>query len=67
MIFQKESIDSFKQNGFSNNFQIGFLRDVPLNKKGGMAIALGLGYGFDKIFSNLNLDNDERENLVFQY
>ena len=65
MIFQKESINSFKQNGFSNNFQIGFLRDVPLNKKGGMAIALGMGYGFDKIFSNLNLDNDERGKLSF--
>ena len=65
MIFQKESIDGFKQNGFSNNFQIGFLRDVPLNKKGGMAIALGMGYGFDKIFSNLNLDKDERGKLSF--
>ena len=65
MIFQKESINGFKQNGFSNNFQIGFLRDIPLNKEGDLALALGLGYSFDKLVSNLNLDNDEQNNLSF--
>ena len=65
MIFQKESINGFKQNGFSNNFQMGFLRDIPLNKEGDFAIALGLGYSFDKLVSNLNLDNDEQNNLSF--
>ena len=65
MIFQKESINGFKQNGFSNNFQIGFLRDIPLNKEGDLAIALGLGYGLDKLVSNLNLDNDKQSNFSF--
>ena len=65
MIFQNESINGFKQNGFSNNFQIGFLRDISLNKEGNLAIALGLGYSFDKLVSNLNLDNDEQNNLTF--
>ena len=44
MIFQKESIDSFKQNGFSNNFQIGFLRGLPLNKKGAAIAWVGLWF-----------------------
>ena len=65
MIFQNESINGFKQNGFSNNFQIGFLRDISLNREGDLAIALGLGYSFDKLVSNLNLDNDEQNNLTF--
>ena len=65
IIFQKESINGFKQNGFSNNFQIGFLRDIPFNIQGNLGIALGLGYSFDKLVSNLNLNNDEQNNLYF--
>ena len=65
MIFQKESINGFKQNGFSNNFQIGFLRDIPFNIEGNLGMALGLGYSFDKLVSNLNLNNDEQNNLNF--
>ena len=65
MIFQKESINGFKQNGFSNNFQIGFLRDIPFNIEGNLAVALGLGYSFDKLVSNLTLNNDEQNNLSF--
>ena len=26
---QQENIRGFKQNGFSNNFQVGFVRDIP--------------------------------------
>ena len=65
MIFQKESINGFKQNGFSNNFQIGFLRDIPFNIEGNLGVALGLGYSFDKLVSNLTLNNDEQNNLSF--
>ena len=65
MIMQDESIYGFKQTGFSNNFQIGFVRDMPLNKKGNIALGLGLGYSFDKVVSNLNLDVDEQNKLSF--
>ena len=65
MIFQKESINGFKQNGFSNNFQIGFLRDIPFNIEGNLGMALGLGYSFDKLVSNLTLNNDKQNNLSF--
>ena len=65
IVFQKESINGFKQNGFSNNFQIGFLRDIPFNIEGNLGMALGLGYSFDKLVSNLNLNNDEQNNLNF--
>ena len=39
---QTESIKDFKQNGFSGNFQLGFIRDFPLNKDSTRALGLGL-------------------------
>ena len=54
---QQENIEGFKQNGFSNNFQIGFVRDMPLNAIGTVAIGLGLGYGYNKLVSNLNIES----------
>ena len=53
---QQENIRGFKQNGFSNNFQIGFVRDIPLNINGRTALGLGLGYGYNRLISNLHLD-----------
>ena len=53
---QQQNIGGFKQNGFSNNFQIGFVRDIPLSIKGQTAIGLGLGYGYNRLISNLHLD-----------
>ncbi len=53
---QQENISGFKQNGFSNNFQIGFVRDIPLNIKGRTALGLGIGYGYNRLISNLHLD-----------
>ncbi|MEL0255211.1 MAG: hypothetical protein VW930_04620, partial [Burkholderiaceae bacterium] len=35
---QQENINGFKQNGFSNNFQLGFVRDIPLSVNGRTAI-----------------------------
>ena len=35
------------KSSFSYAFSIGFIKDFTLNKKGTIAIALGLGYGYD--------------------
>jgi hypothetical protein len=56
---QLENISGFKQNGFSNNFQIGFVRDIPLNTRGTFALGLGLGYEYNKLISNLSLETEE--------
>ena len=61
---QQENISGFKQNGFSNNFQIGFVRDIPLGISCRTAIGLGLGYGYNRLISNLHLDS-EFENPTF--
>tara|TARA_B100000900_G_scaffold102731_1_gene85143 strand:+ start:21 stop:668 length:648 start_codon:yes stop_codon:yes gene_type:complete len=59
--FQLKSIENYQQNGFSRSFNIGFLKDISLNKKGNKALAFGLGYGYSRLVSNL----DVGENLNF--
>lgn len=61
---QQEKISGFKQNGFSNNFQLGFVRDIPLSASGRTAIGLGLGYAYNRLISNLHVDLKD-ENTVF--
>ena len=61
---QKESISGFKQNGFSNNFQVGFVRDISLNDDGRIAIGLGIGYAYNRLISNLTLVSDDNH-LIF--
>jgi len=56
---QQQDISGFKQNGFSNNFQIGFIRDIPINTKGTFALGLGVGYDYNRLVSNLNLSEIE--------
>ena len=55
LAIQDQGIPEFKQNGFSNYFQLGFIRDTPLNSKGNFSLGIGLGYGFTHFNSNLNL------------
>ena len=50
---QTEPIENFKQNGFSGNFQFGFIRDFPLNNNSTKAIGLGLGYERNFFTSNI--------------
>lgn len=54
----------FKQNGFSRSFHFGMLKDIPVNKQGTKAIAIGLGYGHMRLLNNLNL---RKENGQFNY
>jgi len=57
---QNQSVKDFKQNGFSGNFQIGFIRDIPINKNSSKAFGLGLGYERNFFTSNIQpeIDND---------
>ena len=58
---QSESITDFKQNGFSGNFQFGFIRDFPLNNNSTRAIGIGLGYERNFFTSNIQpiKENDQ--------
>lgn len=44
-----------RQNGFSSNFSLGFIKDIPINDKGTFALGLGLGYGQNTYFQNIRI------------
>jgi len=41
------------QNNLPYGIQLGYIRDIPINKRRNVAIALGLGYGLNAYFTNL--------------
>ena len=50
---QTEQVTDFKQNGFSGNFQFGFIRDIPLNKTSTNALGIGVGFERNLFTSNI--------------
>jgi hypothetical protein len=59
---QTEKIDEFKQNGFSGNFQVGFIRDLPLNKNS--TKALGIGFGYERNYFTSNIQPVEQNDRI---
>ena len=59
---QTESIKDFKQNGFSGNFQLGFIRDFSLNKDS--TRALGLGFGYERNYFTSNIQPIEQDDQI---
>jgi len=54
--------DSIAQSGFSNNFGLGFIKDMPVNQKGSLAFGVGLGYGRSTYFQNIKIT--EQDNIT---
>lgn len=52
---------SVVQHNMSRGIHLGFLRDVPLNERRNMGVAVGLGYAYDLIYSNIIVfrENDQ--------
>lgn len=48
--------NELEQKGISSGFKIGFIKDVPLNKKGSFALGIGVGYGFNSYNHNLKIN-----------
>ena len=59
---QNKKIDEFKQNGFSGNFQVGFIRDLPLNKNS--TKALGIGFGYERNYFTSNIQPAEQNERI---
>ena len=47
------------QSGFSGGLQLGFIRDMPINKRRNVAFGVGLGYSLNVFNHNLLIDEDE--------
>ena len=59
---QTEPIKDFIQNGFSGNFQLGFIRDFPLNDSSTKAI--GIGFGYERNFFTSNIQPIESDSNI---
>ncbi len=59
---QTESLSNFKQNGFSGNFQFGFIRDFPINNKS--TNALGIGLGYERNFFTSNIQPSQSNGII---
>ena len=48
-----------RQNDFSNQIHLGFIRDIPMNKKGNFSVGTGLGTSYTQFQSNLDFKTGE--------
>jgi hypothetical protein len=52
--------------GVSGGVHFGFMRDMPINEKRNMAVAIGAGLAFDRYGYNLFIGEDANENTIFR-
>lgn len=51
--FLTNAPESVQQNNLSHYLQAGFIKDLPLNNRRNVALGVGVGLGFNTIYSNL--------------
>jgi len=49
---------NIKQSGFSTGFHLGYIKDMPINKKRNVAIGIGIGYSANSFNQNLLVNKD---------
>ena len=54
------------QNGFSSGFHLGFVRDMPINKKRNVSLGLGIGYSANSFNQNLKISKDTNGGFVYR-
>ncbi|WP_338731902.1 porin family protein [Mangrovimonas cancribranchiae] len=54
------------QTGFSSGFHLGFIKDMPINKRRNLAIGLGLGLARSSFNHNLLINKDESSTYTFE-
>jgi len=47
-----------QQNGFSNGIFLGFIKDLPVNEQRNFGFGLGLGYGRNTYFQNIQITEE---------
>ena len=55
-----------KQNGFSSGFHLGFIRDMPINKKRNVAFGLGIGYSANSFNQNLKISKSTNGGFSYE-
>lgn len=54
------------QTGFSGGLHLGFIRDMPINKRRNMAIGVGLGWSVNSYGLNLLISEDKNKQSTFK-
>ncbi|MBB4118220.1 hypothetical protein GGR32_000494 [Mesonia hippocampi] len=54
-----------RQSGFSGGMQLGYIRDMPINKRRNLAFGAGLGWAINSYGQNLFISEDENNKSVF--
>ena len=57
----RNSPTDFNQNKFSSSINLGFIRDIPLNKSRNFGLGLGLGYSNSSFHNNLKFSNSNNQ------
>ncbi|RFN59544.1 porin family protein [Marixanthomonas ophiurae] len=52
--------------GLSGGIQLGYFRDMPINKRRNIAIAIGAGLAFDQFGQNLFIGEEANETTIFR-
>ena len=55
-----------KMRGLSGGLQAGFVRDMPINKRRNLAIAVGVGLTYDRMGQNLYIGNRDGGVTIFE-
>lgn len=53
------------QNGFSSGFHLGFIRDMPINKRRDLAFGLGIGYSGNSFNQNLLISKTTNDKYIY--
>jgi len=48
-----EKSDSIRQGGFSNGFNVGYIRDIPLNKRRNIGVGIGIAFSSNHFYQNV--------------
>ena len=60
-----KKLDGISQSGFSSGFHVGFIRDMPINKKRNVAIGLGLGFSSNSYNQNLLIEKNNDQEIEY--
>ena len=53
------------QSGFSSGFHLGFIKDIPINKRRNVAIGIGLGYSGNSFNQNMLINKNETDSFIY--
>lgn len=56
---------NLSQSGFSTGFYLGFIKDMPINKRRNLAIGIGVGYSANSFNQNLLVNKDSFGNFEY--